>query len=161
MSESIFESLKRSGGDLLRGIPIIGAIAESAGIIGPPEEQQAFQDQIKAAQQNHAEYRPFQEAARMSSLNQQLALFGPINDMLEKMYGPGFRLDLSGLERSPLDAWRLGNPGAAVQGAPPPGPDTGYQRDPSANDLGVGPPTEEWRRKYAPYPGALDPQFNG
>lgn len=85
-------------------IPLVGSAAEGLGLIGGDDSaQQGLQDALHRAQEAQQQYRPFAQDARQASLEQQLSLFGPISDMLVRMYGPGFALNLSPFHTSPLE----------------------------------------------------------
>lgn len=51
--------------------------------------------------------------ARNIALNRNLKLFEPITALLERMYGPGFSIDLSQFKTSPIDEARFGPGGMA------------------------------------------------
>lgn len=143
-----------------RGIPIVGPIAESTGLIGKSPEEEGLQHAFDEAQRQSALNRPMSEAAHQASIEQQLALFGPINEMLKQMYGPQFQLDLSAFSKSPLAMAREAptasglydrshdstlppiDQNAWTQGYSEGVNDPNYSRGPGANgknDLGVGP----------------------
>lgn len=79
-------------------------------------------------------YRPELAQSRVNSLGNQLAAYGPMNNMLGAMYGPQAKMDLGGpMSQSPLTALQMGI------GAP------------NKNDLGLaGPPTPNQQASVAP-----------
>lgn len=67
--------------------PIFGGLYDDG-------KEEALTDAMRDAQQMYADYRPQNAQARTGALNQAMQLFGPANDRLEYMYGPGAGVDL-------------------------------------------------------------------
>lgn len=93
----------KAGRDLVNNpeeLPIVGSM------FGPTDAQQDAdrqqQEALQQIEQEYTQYRPISDAAHQQSLQQQLSLFGPINQMLEQMYGPQFKLDFSAFNQSPV-----------------------------------------------------------
>lgn len=106
------------GGDkgrtLAESIPVLGPMATA--IFGSPQEE-ALQKQIKAMQDAYTAYRPQVAQSRMNALGNQLSVYGPVNDMLGKMYGQGAQVDTSKLMQNPMANMFPPPPvGAAVPG---------------------------------------------
>jgi hypothetical protein len=88
--------------DTARSIPFVGPIAESAGLIGPSQEEQDLQQKLRDDAAQTQAYAPQIKAAQLETLRRQLGLYGPVNDMITKMYGPEFRFNLDGLASDPF-----------------------------------------------------------
>jgi hypothetical protein len=94
--------MKFSLGKLVHSLPVVGPIAESLGLIGPSDEEKALQQKLKDNAAQMEAYRPQYKAAGLEILRRQLGLYGPVNDMITKMYGPEFRFNLDGLASDPF-----------------------------------------------------------
>ena len=66
------------------------------------EAQDALNERYKQMHANFQAYRPEHANSRMNALNQQLGAFGPINDLIQRMYGQGSGIDLAALGQNPM-----------------------------------------------------------
>lgn len=91
-------SLTRMG-EMGRGIPVVGDVLKTFGVESEEERKvrEAFDEMQKTLQQ----YRPAAAEARMRGLSNQVGMFGPVNDLLERMYGPSASFDVEGLLQNP------------------------------------------------------------
>ena len=91
----------------LDDLPVIGDLLYGES----PEDklQKAFEN----AQKQQQAYRPMAAQANQQALGSVTSLFGPISQALESMYGPGWGLDTSGIQKSPIspEMLALGGPG--------------------------------------------------
>lgn len=107
-----YDNLSSGYGDASRSVG--PAHAGSAQHTLSPEE--ALHKAFMQAEQSNELYRHVDELHRNQMLQQQLSLFGPVNEMLKRMYGPEFGLDLSKISTPGFAAPAPGTVGAAVQG---------------------------------------------
>lgn len=116
---------------------------------------------------DYAHQRVVNQHQHQLALDQQLTLFGPINEMLKQMYGPEFAFNLDMLKSqaypsaaglSPIGSGQaadydpVGNYGTGNSGP------NGGARDAGtlgANDLGAGPASEAARARLATNPNPL------
>jgi hypothetical protein len=93
-----------SAESILTKIPVIGGIASIFG--AQSDEEKNLLDQYKKMQQMYEAQRPVTQQAHMNALGSVLSpgMFGPINNQLAQMYGPGAQFDVSSLLRDPLAA---------------------------------------------------------
>lgn len=86
----------------LAGAGLGGAIGGEIGdsLDGDPE-QEKLQHVLEQTQADTERYRQESAAQREHILGQQIGLYGPVNDLLTRMYGPGFSLDLAALQKPP------------------------------------------------------------
>lgn len=93
----IFSGITGNEGDFRQADPIMG------GLLGfKSNEEQAVEEAFKKMQAEIQKYRPMAAGARMQGLSNQLGMFGPVNGILEKMYGPGATFDTSTLLQNPM-----------------------------------------------------------
>lgn len=99
------------------------------------EAQEQLQQRFKEMEQKYAQYRPEAAQSRMNALNQQLGAFGPINDLLERMYGPGNKFDLAALGQNPMTPGMM-NAATLPEGfGEKPGGDAGFSLDELFQDV--------------------------
>lgn len=103
----------------LSGGPHGSGNGNASNMISPEE---ALHKAFMQAEQQNEQYRGVDEMHRNQMLQQQLSLFGPVNEMLKRMYGPEFGLDLSKLSTPNFDPSVV--QGAALRGAVNPDPST-------------------------------------
>jgi hypothetical protein len=94
----------------LETLPVVGGLLK--GFAGDPAEA-AHTAQLKKMAASYEAMRPQMAQARMTGLGNQLSLFGPVQALMEKMYGPGMHFDLSKLTQNPLTG-----PAPGANGAP-------------------------------------------
>lgn len=97
---------------VLRRIPGVSEVAKMFG--ASSEEEDRVQEEWARMQQAVESYRPASLDAQFGGLQNRLGLFGPVNDLLGQMYGPGAQFDLS--------AAMGNNPFASLAQPPPAGP---------------------------------------
>lgn len=81
-----------------------GDPGDAMGMQGNRDAQEALNQRYKQMHANFQAYRPEHANSRMNALNQQLGAFGPINDLIQRMYGQGAGIDLAALGRNPMTA---------------------------------------------------------
>ncbi len=76
-------------------IPMIGQAFGSAG-------EEAKKRGMHGVAKSYQAYRPEVAQARMNALNNQMSMFGPVNNMLGQMYGPDAQFSNAQATQSPL-----------------------------------------------------------
>lgn len=79
-----------------------GDPGDAMGMQGNRDAQEALNQRYKQMHANFQAYRPEHANSRMNALNQQLGAFGPINDLIQRMYGQGAGIDLAALGQNPM-----------------------------------------------------------
>lgn len=87
-------------GETFRQVPFIGEIAKGFG--AESAEERRTREEFARMKEELDAYRKPAADARMQGLSQQLAMFGPVNQQISKMYGPSSMFDTSALMQNPL-----------------------------------------------------------
>jgi hypothetical protein len=84
----------------LAELPVVG------GMFGPNAatrgKERDVRDAMRRMSANLERYRPEVQGAHMAGLNARLDAFGPVNQALVAMYGPGAAIPLEGLRQNPF-----------------------------------------------------------
>jgi hypothetical protein len=88
-------------GEGARSIPVFGDIAKMFGAESREEREvrEAYENMKKELQA----YRPAATSAAMGGLSNQLGVFGPVNELLGKMYGPSAMFDMEAMNQNPFN----------------------------------------------------------
>lgn len=83
------------------------------------QAQKFLQDRLTNLGTQYQAYRPAAARGRMNALDNQLAMTGPVNDLLTRMYGPAAGFDISKLARMPMgqEMFDAGGPGTPSSGS--------------------------------------------
>lgn len=88
-----------SGRSFLNSLPIAGGIFE--GLFGSPE-QEAHARELARVKAAYEAYRPEMQANRFGAMQNQSAAFGPMQQLMGQMYGPGAQMDFSKIVQNPF-----------------------------------------------------------